>query len=153
MVVSRGYKDSITNSFKLFKGAHIPEAAFGTGSESYMSPDSSGTIILYYRDSAIGCALSAKDFNLLQKIISDGQIDGFTKTAIVSPNPTTVAYIKGKYLLTFSKSDRDKRYSNVSLAKNYQSFNISVKTAKPFSGFSGEVYQSPFGAEIVLNSI
>jgi hypothetical protein len=127
MVASREYKDSIVNSFKFIKGAHIPAAAFGTESESYMSPDSSKTIILYYKDSGIGCAFWTKDLKDLQKIISDGQIDGFRKTTVVSPNPKTVAYIKGKYLLLFNKTDQDKRRSNVSLNKNYQAFNISLK--------------------------
>jgi hypothetical protein len=127
MIVSREYKDSIVNSFNFIKGARIPAAIFGIGFESYMSPDSSKMIYLSYRDSGIGCSFYTKDLNLLQHIISTGQIDGFAKTTTVNPNPNATAYIKGNYLLLFVNFSRERRKSAVSLIKNYQVFNNWLK--------------------------
>jgi hypothetical protein len=124
MVASREYKDSIVNSFKFIKGIHIPSALYGVESESYMSPDSSQIIELIYKDSASGCVLYTKDMNLLQKIVSAGQNDGFARTSGLTPNPSPhlTTYIKGKYLLSFVNNGKDKRKSYVSLAKNYHTF-------------------------------
>jgi hypothetical protein len=110
------------DAFKFIKGAHIPADLYGVESESYMSPDSSKFNDVVYMDSAISVTFWAKELILLQKIILDGQIAGFAKTTIVSPNPKTVAYIKGKYLLTFNNKDPGKKTGNVSLIKNYQVF-------------------------------
>jgi hypothetical protein len=126
MVASREYKDSMVNSFKFIRGAHIPAAIYGTESEYYMTPDSSKTIVFFYKDSVIGCILWTKNLNFLQKIISDGQIDGFARASGVTRSPKSIAYTKGNYLLVFTNYD-EKIMSNVSLTKNYQALNISLK--------------------------
>jgi hypothetical protein len=127
MVASREYKDSIVNSFSFRMVNHIP-AVFGTESQDYISRDSSKTIEFFYRDSASSCVFWTKDLNLLQNIISAGRIDGFSKVTVVSPNPKTTAYVKGKYLLLFNDANNYKRTGNVSLVKSYQAFNIAIKS-------------------------
>lgn len=120
IIASRDYKDSIINALKFKKISHIPQTAFTPESELYRSTDSSKTIELVYKDSAIGCVLYTNDLNLLQKIISDGQKDGFDRLSRFVPNPRATAYIKGEILLLFDKNDQDMRKSNVSLTRNYK---------------------------------
>jgi hypothetical protein len=118
----------LTTYIKFIKGAHIPAAIYGVESESFMSHDSSRIIELIYKDSAIVCVFWTKDVNLLQKIISAGQNDGFVRTYGVIRNPKATAYIKGKYALVFANNSQDKRKSNVRLSKNYQVFNVPLKS-------------------------
>jgi hypothetical protein len=125
MIDSREYKDSIVNSFKFIKGTHIPAAIYGVESESYLSPDSSVMIELFYKDSASGGIIFSKNLNLLQNIISDGQIDGFKQNTEAPPNSKSIAYIKGKYLMAFSDDNPGKIMPRVTLTKNYQVFNLS----------------------------
>lgn len=143
MITSTGYKDSIVKAFKLTNGGGIPAAAFGTGFEWYRSLDSSIVIVVVYKDSATGCTLFTNDLNLLHNILSAGKVNGFAKTTLVRPpnskpfpNTKTTFYVKGNYLLTFNDVAQDKKKSkvsmlgtsNVSLAKNYQVFNVSTKS-------------------------
>jgi hypothetical protein len=127
MIASRAYKDSIINARKYYKGAQIPAQFSGTEYESYRSPDSSNTIELVYRDSGIICIVWAKNLNLLHSIISAGRTDGFVKATVAPTDPNTMAYIKGKYLLTFNDKYNKMFAGNVGLAKNYQIFNFPVK--------------------------
>jgi hypothetical protein len=129
MISSRDYKDSLLSAFKFIKGVHIRAIPLTqmVESESYRSPDSSRYIDLIYKDSAIGCFFFTNDLDLLQKIISDGQKDGFARMSRFAPNPKAAAYTKGEYLLLFTKSDKDNRKSNVGLVKNWEVFNISPK--------------------------
>jgi len=128
MIASRSYKDSIVNSYKFFKGPHLPAAVSGTAYESYRSRDSSKTFELVYKDSAVSCVLWTKDLNFLQSIIAAGRIDGFAKTTLAKASPKITAYVKGKYLLEFTDLPQDKRGSNVILTKNYQVFNVQLRS-------------------------
>jgi hypothetical protein len=122
MIDSREYKDSIVNAFHFIKGAHIPAGFYVVEFETYRSPDSSVMIQLIYKDSASGCILFSKNSNLLQNIISDGQIDGFKQNTEVPPKSNSTSYSKGKYLMAFSDDNPDKVMPRMSLIKNYQVF-------------------------------
>jgi hypothetical protein len=128
MIDSRAYKDSIVNAFSFIKGAHIPAGFYVVEFESYLSPDSSVMIQLFYKDSASGCILFSKNLNLLQNIISDGQIDGFKRNTEVPPKSNSTAYIKGKYLMGFSDDNQGTIMHSLTLTKNYQVFNFSPKS-------------------------
>ena len=128
MIASRAYKDSIINARKYYKGPQIPAQFSGTEyGITIRSPDFSNTIELVYRDNGIICIVWAKDTNLLHSIISAGRADGVGKATVAPTDPTTMAYIKGKYLLTFNDKYNKMLAGNVGLAKNYQIFNFPVK--------------------------
>ena len=127
MVDCRKCRDSIIESWKYIKGAHIPAAYFIVESETYMSRDSSKIIYVGYKDSTVSIILFTRDLNLLKGIISAGKTDGFRKTTLVETSPNSTSYIKGEYLLTFNNYVSDNSKSSVALAKNYQVFLDALK--------------------------